>query len=297
MTGVLAAVVAVALTQAQTQAPTQTQAGGRADSDGCLASARTAVSQATAAICNGEAEERAANAAPRESRARVLAMERAAQQFRRAADVTRIADERVTAVEGLVRMFDLDHLNRPRDQEAALRELIGLRPDDLMPMFRLAQLQESLDLIDSAEDSLQAARRRQPEILEPYRRLAQFYARRAAALQPAPAPVAQGPSPTDAAKPDDTGVYRVGAGIEPPRRDGVAQVPAEARLLGVEGSVRVEVVIDGSGAVTDARVVRSIPLLDDEALRAVRQWRFTPTVVDGKAVPVRMEVVVNFSLR
>src|SRR5438477_5800392 len=35
--------------------------------------------------------------------------------------------------------------------------------------------------------------------------------------------------------------------------------------------------------IADAKVVRSIPLLDDEAIRAVRQWRFAPTIVNGEA--------------
>lgn len=50
---------------------------------------------------------------------------------------------------------------------------------------------------------------------------------------------------------------------------------------------------DASG---DARIVRSIPLLDEAALEAVRKWEFEPTPVDGQAVPVRMNVTVNFTL-
>jgi len=48
--------------------------------------------------------------------------------------------------------------------------------------------------------------------------------------------------------------------------------------------------------VTEARVVRSNPLLDEAALKAVREWRYDPTMVNGRAVPVRMTVTVNFSL-
>lgn len=50
------------------------------------------------------------------------------------------------------------------------------------------------------------------------------------------------------------------------------------------------------GNVKDARVVKSIPLLDDAALKAVRDWRFEPTIIEGRAVPVRMVVTVNFTL-
>jgi protein TonB len=73
--------------------------------------------------------------------------------------------------------------------------------------------------------------------------------------------------------------------------------PKEAQALGIQGVVIVEVVVDEDGAVTDAKVLRSIPLLDDEALRAVRTWRFAPTKVNGQAVPVRMNVSVSFTDR
>ena len=41
---------------------------------------------------------------------------------------------------------------------------------------------------------------------------------------------------------------------------------------------------------------RSIPLLDDAALTAVRQWKFTPTLLNGIAVPIVMTVTVHFAL-
>ena len=46
----------------------------------------------------------------------------------------------------------------------------------------------------------------------------------------------------------------------------------------------------------EARVLRSIPLLDQAALDAVLQWRFTPTFVDGVARDVIMTMTVNFTL-
>jgi protein TonB len=44
-------------------------------------------------------------------------------------------------------------------------------------------------------------------------------------------------------------------------------------------------------------VLRSIPLLDEAAIDAVRQWEFTPTMIDGKAVPVIITMTVNFRLK
>ncbi|HWP99186.1 MAG TPA: energy transducer TonB [Vicinamibacterales bacterium] len=70
--------------------------------------------------------------------------------------------------------------------------------------------------------------------------------------------------------------------------------PPLAREAGVHGIVVVEITIDPQGKVADARIVRSVPLLDQAALDAVRQWEFTPTFVDGVAVPVVMTASVRF---
>ena len=59
--------------------------------------------------------------------------------------------------------------------------------------------------------------------------------------------------------------------------------------------VILQVVINEAGNVADATVVRSIPLLDEAAIQAVRQWQFAPTVVNGQPVPVKMAVTVNFA--
>ena len=73
--------------------------------------------------------------------------------------------------------------------------------------------------------------------------------------------------------------------------------PAAARAAGVEGVVVLEVVIDAKGGVQTARVLRSIPLLDQAAVDAVHQWRFAPTVLEGQAVSIVMTVTVNFALQ
>jgi len=49
--------------------------------------------------------------------------------------------------------------------------------------------------------------------------------------------------------------------------------------------------------VRDVRVLRSIPLLDAAAMEAVRQWRFSPTLLNGEPVPIVMTVTVAFRLR
>ncbi len=73
--------------------------------------------------------------------------------------------------------------------------------------------------------------------------------------------------------------------------------PAVARTARVEGVVILEAVIDAAGRVESVHVLRSIPLLDQAAMEAVRQWTFTPTTLNGTPVPIVMTVTVNFTLR
>jgi protein TonB len=61
--------------------------------------------------------------------------------------------------------------------------------------------------------------------------------------------------------------------------------------------VILEATIDARGRVTNVRVLRSVPLLDQAAIDAVRQWEFTPTRLNGVAIPVVMTVTVHFTLR
>jgi len=64
----------------------------------------------------------------------------------------------------------------------------------------------------------------------------------------------------------------------------------------VQGVVIIEATIGPGGKVTDTRVLRSIPLLDQAAIDAVKQWEFTPTTLNGQPVPVIMTVTVQFTL-
>lgn len=73
--------------------------------------------------------------------------------------------------------------------------------------------------------------------------------------------------------------------------------PALAQAARKEGVVVLEAVIDAAGGVQSVRVLRGIPLLDQAAVSAVQQWRFTPALLNGQAVPVVMTVTVNFSLK
>jgi periplasmic protein TonB len=73
--------------------------------------------------------------------------------------------------------------------------------------------------------------------------------------------------------------------------------PPIAQSARVQGVVIVEAIIGPDGRVTEAKVLRSIPLLDAAALDAVKQWVYTPTLLNGVPVPVIMTVTVNFTLQ
>jgi protein TonB len=89
---------------------------------------------------------------------------------------------------------------------------------------------------------------------------------------------------------------RVGGKIEAPIKMNDVQpvYPAIAQSAHVTGAVMIEATIGADGKVIDAKVVRSIPLLDQAALDAVRQWEYKPTLLNGVPVPVLMTVTVNF---
>jgi len=107
-----------------------------------------------------------------------------------------------------------------------------------------------------------------------------------------------GVAPPPAAPPPQ-GPVRLHAGMQAPSKivDVAPQYPSLAQAARVEGVVILEAVIDADGSVTSVKVLRSIPLLDDAAVKAVRAWRFTPARLNGQAVPVVMTVTVNFTLQ
>lgn len=95
------------------------------------------------------------------------------------------------------------------------------------------------------------------------------------------------------------GAVRIGGTIKAPTkvRDVRPEYPPVAMQAKVSGMVIIEARIGRDGAVEDARVLRSVPLLDQAALDAVFQWRFTPTLLNGVPTPVIMTVTVNFTIQ
>jgi len=99
--------------------------------------------------------------------------------------------------------------------------------------------------------------------------------------------------------PAEQELVRVGGDIRAPMKIKTVQpvYPEIARQAHVHGFVILEAVIDPQGNVTNVRVLRSIALLDQAAIDAVRQWKYEPTLLNGIPVPIVMTVTVGFKLR
>ena len=107
----------------------------------------------------------------------------------------------------------------------------------------------------------------------------------------------QGPPPPP--EPPPTRPVRVGELLVAPRKivDVRPAYPEIARVSRVQGTVVLEAVLDRTGHVSQVRVVRSQPLLDQAAIDAVRQWRYTPSVFHGQPVDVLMTITITFHLQ
>jgi TonB family protein len=72
--------------------------------------------------------------------------------------------------------------------------------------------------------------------------------------------------------------------------------PPFARAAQVQGVVLLQAQISKDGAVEDLRVISGHPLLTDAALKAVRQWRYRPQMLNGQAIPVMTTITVDFTM-
>ena len=95
------------------------------------------------------------------------------------------------------------------------------------------------------------------------------------------------------------GVFRIGGGVSSPRLLSKIEpeYSEEARKAKYQGVVMLSVEIWEDGLPHNIRVVRSLGLgLDEKAVEAVRQWRFSPGKKDGKPVRVQAQIEVSFRL-
>jgi protein TonB len=124
--------------------------------------------------------------------------------------------------------------------------------------------------------------------------------------RPAPAPIDPPPAPIGESAPADS----AGPATEAPSGRVVAAVarshgnappdyPREARRQGVEGVVLLRVAIAADGACSGVSIEKSSghAALDDAAVAAVRNWRFSPALEDGVAVASELLVPIRFVLK
>jgi TonB family protein len=65
----------------------------------------------------------------------------------------------------------------------------------------------------------------------------------------------------------------------------------------VTGEVVIDLRIAKDGSVGDARIAKSVPMLDKAALKAAKQWTFEPALKDGKPVEVLVTITMDFALK
>jgi periplasmic protein TonB len=98
------------------------------------------------------------------------------------------------------------------------------------------------------------------------------------------------------------GVYQPGNGVTLPRilKEVKPAYTSDAMRAKVQGTVLLQCVVRPDGSVTDIQVIRSLDSvfgLDQEAIKAARQWRFAAGTRMGQAVPVQITIELTFTLR
>jgi protein TonB len=108
---------------------------------------------------------------------------------------------------------------------------------------------------------------------------------------PAPPPPAPAPPPR-------SGPLRVGGQIKEPAL--VYRVepvyPGVAISANIEGTVILEAIVDQEGRVESVKVLRSLSVLDKPAIDAVKQWRYSPVLLNGKPEKFILTVAISFHL-
>jgi protein TonB len=98
------------------------------------------------------------------------------------------------------------------------------------------------------------------------------------------------------------GVYQIGNGVTSPRTLKVVKpaYTSDAMRAKIQGIVVLQCTVRSDGTVTDIQVVRSLDPtfgLDQEAVKAAREWRFAPGTRMGQPVAVQINIELTFSLR
>lgn len=107
--------------------------------------------------------------------------------------------------------------------------------------------------------------------------------------------IPEGPPPSE-----PEGPIQVGGDVKAPVKiyDPKPSYTEIARKARIQGIVIVQAVVDKDGNVVDAKILKGLPMgLDQEALNAIRKWRFEPATLNGKPVDVYYNLTVNFTLQ
>jgi len=109
------------------------------------------------------------------------------------------------------------------------------------------------------------------------------------------APAAPPPPP----KPVKRNPIKVGGNVQESKliRRVEPAYPELAKRARIQGKVVLVVTVDEEGNVAEIKVSAGHPLLDDAAISAVKQWKYSPTLLNGEPVPVIATVTVIFNLK
>jgi protein TonB len=97
-------------------------------------------------------------------------------------------------------------------------------------------------------------------------------------------------------------VYKVGNGVSAPVviRQVNPEYTPEALAARIEGVVGIEMIVHADGTADDVKITKSLDNvlgLDQQAVKAAKQWRFRPGTKDGKAVAVSVALEMRFTLK
>jgi protein TonB len=112
------------------------------------------------------------------------------------------------------------------------------------------------------------------------------------AVPPPPPPPAKAPEPVTPQ------VIRVGGQVEAAKVISAPPpvYPVLAKDARVGGTVQLDATIGEDGHIENLKLLSGPPLLVEAAMQAVKQWTYSPTILNGKPVKVRTQVMVNFQL-
>jgi TonB family protein len=107
---------------------------------------------------------------------------------------------------------------------------------------------------------------------------------------------------TVAPKAQESQVYEPGSGVSLPKVETEVrpEYTSEAKAAGIQGTVILSTVVLADGAVGEVKIAKSLDSvlgLDQQAVKALKQWTFKPGTKDGKPVPVRVSVEMTFTLK